>query len=116
MPSIWTVGGYALLLLRSSSYLLYGTRFELDFQEVPMGPWLVPNEYLTVNVWPMTDFCMHRLDAFPHSKLEAVLYARASPYRLYSIGFRSCQGLRINPQPFIVFSCILFRARRRYHI
>ena len=68
-----------------------------------MGPWLVPNGYLTVNVWPMTDFCMHRLDAFPHSKLEAVLSARASPYRLYSIGFRSCQVYALTHSPLLRF-------------
>ena len=60
----------------------------------------------------MTDLCMYRLLAFPHSKLEAVLYASITlPPLLYRS--RSCHGLRINPQP---LSCLLFRACRRYHI
>jgi hypothetical protein len=57
---------------------------------------------------------MHCLRAFSHSKLEAVLYASlTSPYRFTPLDSEAVMVFALTHSP---LSCILFRARRQYHI
>lgn len=88
--------------LAPSSYLSsrYGTRFWTRL-EVPFGPWLVPNGCLLV-IYLANETCVCTAYMHFHTANLELYFMPASPYRLYPIGFRSCHGLRINPQPFIV--------------
>jgi hypothetical protein len=105
LPSTWTVGGCSSTIASCSFSLpifCMARVWGLDWKFL-LGHGSPPERVFSRNIsgqW-RTYVCTAYMHFFNTANLK-LYFMPASPYCLYSIGSRSCHGLRINPQPFIL--------------